>query len=76
MTMPVSAERVTARRATFALCCFLIICVFGSFLTSTPAARGQDGGDGEAKTADAAPPPAARAESLFMASCSCLSPSR
>ena len=63
--MPVSAGRIPVRWATFALCCFVVFCVFGSFLSTTPVARAQDAGD-EAKADQTPEKPAGRPESLFM----------
>ena len=63
--MPVSAGRIPVRWATFALCCFVVVCVFGSFLSTTPVARAQDAGD-EAKADQTQEKPAGRPESLFM----------
>ena len=63
--MPVSAGRIPVRWATFALSCFVVFCVFGSFLSTTPVARAQDAGD-EAKADQTPEKPAGRPESLFM----------
>src|SRR5262249_11031031 len=65
-TMPLSAGRATARWATFVLCCFVIVGLFGFFQAGVSTARAQDAGDGETKAADAAPQPAGRPDSLFM----------
>jgi biopolymer transport protein ExbB len=63
--MPSSSQRAQARWATFALCCFVAICLAGIALSGS-SARAQDTGD-EAKSAEPAPEkPAGRPDSLFM----------
>lgn len=66
--MPLSAGRVSARWATFVFCSLVVVWFFAFFQVGAPAARAQDPGEDQAKTApaDQAQQPQGRPESLFM----------